>query len=274
MELIGLYTVHKHDKGTDNSAYPVHSHSSYEILMMIKGEGSVMIGDTEYALDRRRAALIFDGETHGLMPNGKPFEFLAVQFIPRVSEDAALDIPLQTLRASCGGAGGAVYEIGEPVLPAVVSCMRRICDERADTDTGMYFTYVKAILYELLHNSSSVAGVTVRKKNAADAKTILLNAVTDYIGSNLDTISDLSFIESVFHYSNSHVNKIFRSHLGVSVWEYVTLKRLDLAYNLLSDGYDAKTAALNSGFGDYSVFYKSFVRHFGKSPSKIKHERK
>ena len=273
MELIGLYTVHKHDKGTDNSAYPVHSHSSCEILMMIRGEGSVVIGDTEYALDRKRAALIFGDETHGLITNGKPFEFLAVQFIPRVCENAALDVPLQALKTSCGS-GGAVYEIGEPVLPAVVSCMRRICDERADTDTGMYFTYVKAILYELLHNSSPVAGVTVRKKNASDAKTILLNAVTDYIGSNLNTISDLSFIEDVFHYSNSHVNKIFRSYLGVSVWQYVTAKRLDLAYNLLSDGYDAKTAALNSGFGDYSVFYKSFVRHFGKSPSKIKHESK
>ena len=269
MELIGLYTVHKRDKGTDCSAYPIHSHSSYEILMMPRGECSVVIGDTEYTLDRRRAALICSDVTHGLITNGRPFEFLAVQFIPRVCESAALDSLLQALKNSCGECG-AVYEIGEQVYPAVASCMQRICDERADTDTSMYFTYIKAILYELLHNSVPVAGVTVRRKNSADAKTILLNAVTDYIGSNLDTITDLSFIESVFHYSNSHVNRIFRSYLGVSVWQYVTVKRLDLAYNLLSDGYDAKTAAIRSGFGDYSVFYKSFVRHFGISPSKIK----
>ena len=83
-------------------------------------------------------------------------------------------------------------------------------------------------------------------------------------------ISDLSFIGSVFHYSNSRVNRIFRDTLGVSVWQYVTAKKLDLAYNLIAEGYGIKTAASRCGFGDYSVFYKSFVKHFNISPSAVK----
>ena len=108
------------------------------------------------------------------------------------------------------------------------------------------------------------------KKREINDKVELLNAVTDYIGTNLNMISDLSFIEKVFHYSNSHINRIFRDYLCVSVWQYITAKKLDLAYNLIKDGYTAQIVAAKCGFNDYSVFYKSFVKHFNVSPSEVK----
>lgn len=269
MELYGLYTVHKDKKSADGFFYPVHSHNSHEILVVTKGKCGVVIGDTEYELGKTDVALIFENETHGLLIREAPFEFFAVQFIPKVCRSAELDGALTALSGVCKNKSGAVLTVESAVYPTVVSCMRRICDERSDTDTDMYFTYIRAILYELGHNAVKKSGVGFEhksKKNGAE----LFNAVIDYIGENINMISDLSFIESVFHYSNSHVNRLFRNTVGVSVWQYITAKRLDLAYNLIAEGASAKSASVRCGFSDYSVFYRSFVKHFGLPPSALK----
>ena len=223
MEICGLYTVHKYEKSTDGFLYPVHSHTSYEILVVTKGKCGIIIGDTEYEFGKNDAAFIFENEAHGLLIREAPFEFYAVQFIPRVCKSVALDGALTGLASLCKNKSGAVLTVENTVYPTVISCMRRICEERSDTDTEMYFTYIRAILYELCRNTVQKSGITSDKKNKKNGGAELLNAVTDYIGENLNMISDLSFIEAVFHYSNSHVNRIFRDTLGVSVWQYITV---------------------------------------------------
>ena len=270
MELCGLYTAHKTETSADNTAYPLHSHCSHEILIMCGGVCCIVIGDTEYELNENDAALIFADNVHGLIIKEAPFEFLTAQFIPRVCGDAEFDATLSALLNRCKNKSGAVYRINGAVYPAVVSCMRRICDERSDTDINMYFSYLKCVLYEILHSAEEKKGVFSVHPGKKSGGVELLNAVIDYIGQNISLISDLSFIEAAFHYSNSHVNRIFRKTLGVSVWQYITAKRLDLAYNLIADGYSVKSAALRCGFNDYSVFYKSFVKYFGMTPSALK----
>ena len=240
---------------------------------MCGGVCGIVIGDTEYELNENDAALIFADNVHGLIIKEAPFEFLTAQFIPRVYGDAELDGMLSNLHSRCKNERGAVYKIDGAVYPAVVSCMRRICDERADTEIKMYFSYLKCVLYELCRNAEEKKGVPSVRAGKKSGGAELFNSVTDYIGQNLNMISDLSFIEKVFHYSNSHVNRIFRDTLGVSVWQYITAKRLDLAYNLIAEGHSIKAAASRCGFSDYSVFYKSFVKHFKISPSSVKNNR-
>ncbi|MBO4421947.1 MAG: helix-turn-helix transcriptional regulator [Clostridia bacterium] len=272
MELCGLYTVHRQERSADSFSYPVHIHNSHEILMVTKGRCGIVIGDTEYELEANDAALIFENETHGLLIRSAPIEFFAVQFITAADRGSGLDEQMQKLHEKCKNESGAVFKLNDGICPVFVSCMRRICDERSETDIRMYFSYIKAMTYELLYSATRKSGVEKNKTRQIDDKAELLNAVTDYIGANLNMITDLSFIEKVFHYSNSHVNRIFREYLCVSVWQYITAKKLDLAYNLIRGGSSARTAAAKCGYNDYSVFYRSFLKHFGYSPSALKSE--
>ncbi len=273
MELIGLYTVHKNEKSGNKQSYPVHRHTSYEILMLIRGDCGFVISDTEYELRPGDTVLILENETHGLLTEGGPVEFLTVQFIPRAFEEAGLSAMLEKLVKIFGLKSGAAFTLDDHIKAVVNAALRRICDERSDTDIGMYFTYIRSVLYEIARNGTVKKGVSVKKKSPAEEKVQIYNAVTDYIGANLDNISDLSFIKNVFHYSNSYINKLFRYFLGIPVWQYITVKRLDLARNLIAEGGSAKNAALRCGFNDYSVFYKSFVKHFGLSPSAVRRRR-
>ena len=270
MELCGLYTTHRCEPDANPIMYPIHVHNSHEILMLTKGCCSIIIGDNEYELEANDVALIIENETHGLVIHSAPVEFFAVQFIPSAGHDSGIVEHINTLSAKSKNAKGGVYILNDSICPVVLACMRRICDERSDTDIKMYFSYIKVILYELANNSSQKYGFEKSKNRKIDNKAELLNAITEYIGHNLNMINNLTFINKVFHYSNSHVNRIFRDYLGVSVWQYITTKKLDLAFNLLSEGHRAQTVASKCGFSDYSVFYKSFVNQFHVKPSDIK----
>jgi methylphosphotriester-DNA--protein-cysteine methyltransferase len=48
---------------------------------------------------------------------------------------------------------------------------------------------------------------------------------------------------------------------------YFRAKKVMAANALMRHGYKAKEAALTMGFEDYSTFYRSYKRLFGKPPS-------
>ena len=270
MELIGIYTVHKTGGGEIENDYPVHSHISFEILFLVSGNCEMLIGDTRYKMNPGDTAFISENVPHGFFANDGPFDFYAVQFIPRVSPAIHIENDLSELNKICKEKGGSVFKFDDSITGVVECCLGRICRERRDTDVTLYFSYIKSVLYELLHHSAQKEGVTEARNENAKSNIELFNAISDYISANLNDISNMTFVENVFHYSKSHVNKVFNSVVGMSVWKYITVKRLDLAKNLLADGCSAKNAAIKSGFSDYSVFYKAFVKEFGAPPSGVK----
>jgi len=272
MEIPGLYTTHRTGGEPDSSEYQPHSHSSYEILMLLRGNCSILTDTREYALEPDDVALICKYENHSLVINDGDFEFLSVQFIPEFCEEVTLDPLLRELVGSAGTVHSCVFKPDDGIVPLFDTVLRRICDEKTDPEISMYFTYIRALLYELGRNATRKEGVSIKHEVRKNTRVELFNAISEYIGKNLSTISDLSFIEKEFHYSNSYVNRIFRSIVFVSVWQYITMKRLDLAKNLIASGSSAQGAAVRSGFNDYSVFYKAFVKFYQKSPSDVKRD--
>ena len=66
------------------------------------------------------------------------------------------------------------------------------------------------------------------------------------------------------------MNKIFKKATGNSIGEYVIKKRLLIAQQLIKTGMTSTNACQASGFGDYSNFYKAYVKFFGVSPKEEK----
>ena len=94
----------------------------------------------------------------------------------------------------------------------------------------------------------------------------LLDRITAYIESHYAgsiTIGDLS---RVFYVSSSTISHLFRQKLGVSFYRYVTQRRLIAAKTLIEQGHLLESVANQTGFADYSGFYRAFKQEFGISP--------
>ena len=95
---------------------------------------------------------------------------------------------------------------------------------------------------------------------------LLSNEILAYINSNLSRELSLDLLSKRFFISKNHLNRIFKIATGVTVWEYVKLKRLIMARNSILTGSSAIEACQNSGFNDYSAFYRAYKERFGVSP--------
>lgn len=107
--------------------------------------------------------------------------------------------------------------------------------------------------------------------------------------SDADDISDdiLRFIEEnlpnpelyvdmildKFSISSATLQRIIKAATGQTCSNYIETRRLDLAYELLSNGFESieKVSRL-CGFSSRNTFYKAFRRKFEIPPSQIKHQ--
>jgi AraC-like DNA-binding protein len=70
-----------------------------------------------------------------------------------------------------------------------------------------------------------------------------------------------------FFVSKYYLCRAFKRHNGISVHGYVNQKRVMYAKQLIEAGETASGAAYRVGFGDYSAFYRAYVKQLGVAPT-------
>ena len=82
------------------------------------------------------------------------------------------------------------------------------------------------------------------------------------------TVDDLA---DYLYMSRSHLMRQFRENAGVSLYQFIIKTRLQLADGLIRGGLSYTEASLQSGLGDYSNYYRAFLREYGVSPREFYH---
>jgi len=96
--------------------------------------------------------------------------------------------------------------------------------------------------------------------------------VMEYIEQNISSKLTYQKISQEFNTSVKSLYKLFTEETGYSLGKYICVRRIVKAKALINSGMSASEAALLAGFEDYSVFYRSFVKEVGISPSKYQKE--
>ena len=94
----------------------------------------------------------------------------------------------------------------------------------------------------------------------------LLGKVTAYIETNYAQRITVSEMAHRFFVSESTISHLFKQKMGVSIYHYVTQRRLISAKNLISEGLALEQVGTKVGFVDYSAFYRAFKQEYGISP--------
>lgn len=89
-----------------------------------------------------------------------------------------------------------------------------------------------------------------------------------YINQNISQPITMEQICGHFYLSSSYLCRIFKSATGTTINKYITARRISIAKAQLNEGKSVAEAFENSGFSDYSNFFKSFTKAVGVSPKK------
>ena len=97
-----------------------------------------------------------------------------------------------------------------------------------------------------------------------------LQEIMEVIHQNLTHIKTLQDMTELTHFSASYIHQLFKKHLNLTPHKYLTMKKMALAKELLTNGASISEACFRSGFDDYANFITSFKKHFGVTPKKHK----
>ena len=84
------------------------------------------------------------------------------------------------------------------------------------------------------------------------------------------TVDHTAFLLVDQHSLLYYFMRLFRAQTGYSVYGYILQNRLIRAAKNIRGGMPVGEAALDSGFSDYSAFYRAFRKQFGASPGRIR----
>lgn len=102
-----------------------------------------------------------------------------------------------------------------------------------------------------------------------------MEAALEFIDNNLSNHITLNDIAKRAMMSPTYFSAVFKKMNGLSPWEYITIKRVEMAIEMLKN-YDTTVLdiAQQCGFATSSNFYKAFSTITGKKPSYFSCKRK
>lgn len=257
-----LKYTYTYSDSLDKNIFRLHTHTDYEIYIFISGKGKYTVEGTEYNLRPGYVLIFRSGEAHvPQIAYDVPYERIAVnfskEFLKEIDPEGQLLLPFLERplgRMNC-------YNN----LSSAKKFIELSHNEFESEYSKKMFVYnaVNSVLLEIyLKFGEHKENITAQGDNE------LISQMIEYVNVNLFDAISLDTIAKHFFISKSQLNRNFKKYTGSTAWEYITAKRLLNARKLILDGALAKNAAIQSGFEDYSAFFRAYKKRFGVSPSK------
>ena len=272
-----IYSVAHDISHVPSENFLIHSHPFYELYYFVSGDMRFLYDGTEYRLEPDSFIIIVPNVFHGIrVLSDAPYERYTLHFTNEVVSEERRPLlmgslpTLQTLSSGQSAFRPVIPNARALELKSLFEELDRLYELPASAHAPGICALTEAILLRLVLRQ----GVLPQNKSAQQFQAGLrdLDEVLTYIHQNLTRKLTLEGIAGAFFVSKGKLNARFRQQTGYTVMEYLNLCRLKYAQQLLLNGLSAVEACQACGYGDYTAFYRAYVKLFGRSPKSDKRE--
>ena len=246
--------------------YRAHHHTECELSVFLRGKGTYAMEKKSYPFVAGDVFLFGTGETHSITEICEDMEVLNLHFEPRILWEHSDTAELLGLFSSRSERFENRFRDESGTLREMILSLEKEIAQKESCAliTAKYRLF--SILATLIRRFDCVRTDISPAAPSAQAKN--LRRAIDYIGENLTEPLTLSAIADVAYMSPSYFSAVFKKYNGISPWEYITIKRMEMAVDMLKTTDLTKLEiAERCGFSGASNFYKMFLRITGKRPS-------
>ena len=265
LEMSSRYINTHRDTSYSNAMVSLHSHDYYEILYCRTSVGvEYLIGSDRYRLQKGDIILVPPGISHRpIFPENMigPYErdvlWISNDFMDnllRMFPDNAVDSQNRSVPIRTAGTRweflGDLFNLG----------VQEELEQRPGWEAALMgntltiFANMKRIYME-----RSAGTMKAEKPELQDR-------ITAYVEKHYATHITVDELARQFYVSNSTISHLFKQKMGVSLYRYITQRRLIAAKSLISQKVPLEEISQKVGFSDYSTFYRAFKQEFGISP--------
>ena len=247
----------------------LHMHNNaYEFTLFREGNVDYFVNEVTYHLEPGDLLLIRPGDIHGLfIKDEHPYDRVSVHL-----EEGYLAgfSSVQTDLLSCFHREDFSHRshLKEEECDEFTRLAERVIASLKTRAYG-YDVETKALIALMLliaNHSSPVLGDFSSEKN--DVSPQLIQDAVSYINENLTKDLTVQTIADSLNISRSRLSHLFKEHTGTSLWNYIIVRRIQYAKQLLAQGSSITSACYECGFRDYAHFIKAFSRISHTSPGK------
>lgn len=236
------------------------------LCLVAQGVKHVLLGNNKYVIDRDRF-LITSLDLPTIVriieaSEKKPYLGLLLKLDRREITQLMVDSNLPPLRTQQSTRGMA---IGEATLPLVAACQRLIDLLAEPKDIPILApTIQKEIVYRLLVGDQ---GVRLRQMALVGSQNHQIARAVDWLKSHFTRPLRIEDVAAHVHMSTSTFHHHFRALTAMSPLQYQKWLRLNEARRLmLTESFNASSAAFQVGYESPSQFSREYSRLFGTPP--------
>ena len=257
-EMMFHYTV---DESPNPADFEMHTHDRCELYLFLSGKGSFWVEGNRYPLTSGDILLLRPFESHSIaIDPSVPYERVALHFHPSLIDEEDKEYGLLMSAFYDRGAGkNNLLHASDFDSDFVMTCFRRM-KVRENNIKLNNMTHLYPLLYEIYRTRSQ------KKDEPITEDEPLSYQILQHINQHITDPLSLDDICKEFYISKSQLCRIFKKSVGSTVWNYITVKRLMIAIQQLSQGESPSVVCTRCGFSDYSVFWRAYRAQFGVSP--------
>lgn len=243
-----------------NVNFQLHNHDSYEIYMFLEGDAKYIVEGNTYSLEPCDMIIIRKHEMHRVFHNSSTkYRRIVLTVHPEFfSQNDCICYENQFLKTH--NSTGSKISADIVRSSGLYGAIMRLKKYSEDFNT-LYTPASKAAVIEILYLINLITSFS-----ADDTANKQLKAVITYINNKYTENISLDELSEKFYISKYHLCRIFKEATGLTVHKYITQKRITRARELTSEGKSISEAALMSGFGNYSSFYRAYICEYSVSP--------
>jgi AraC-like DNA-binding protein len=242
---------------TDKVFSDIHCHAEYEIYYFIRGDVDYRIEGRHYTMNPESLLLIPPKNVHGVtVQSVRPHQRISVHFMPELLDESERSLLLEIFHAShLYYPDVSMHRIGF-LVQSLFDCKGM---EEPLQKIAVKHRAISLLTYIYQLQQQNIVCLVPKDER--------IQAMLIYLNRNLHKPVSLDTLCGEFHISKNHLNVVFHKETGTTVNQYLRIKRLVMARQEILKGSTAEEAAYNSGFNDYSNFYRAYKAFFGIIPS-------
>lgn len=241
--------------------YTLHCHNFYEVYFFLEGNVDYLVEGQKYVPAPGSLLLLSPHAFHGARINdSRTYRRFSLHFHPDILSVERRTLLLSVFPAPEKQQRQNIYieKADRYGLPVYFDALKNCASMEPALQEQMLPICIEALLARILSIQEPESHTLASSGTVQDIIQFLNRHLREEL--NLDILSERFFI------SKHHLNKIFRRATGTTAMNYLQYKRVITAQQLLINGASAQQAASESGFVDYSSFYRSYMRVLGHAP--------
>ena len=243
--------------GTGNAV--MHSHDVYEIYLFLDGKADYLVEGNKYRLKKGDIMLMRKSELHiNSMRESVTYKRIYVNFEITSLLEAMGNLALLDMFDKRPLGEYNHYRAKDFPENHWQEFLMAICNAPSKEEKLCY-------LLPLLHELSRCHARLPKLPDGRESN--LVSEICKYINDDLTRELSLEQLSEKYYLSKTHLNRLFKANVGTTVGQYIKLKRLFYAKELLSRGMHPTEVYSLCGFRDYSTFFRAFKTQFEKAPA-------